>query len=523
MRTFQLKSFGKSTVILHRLVSLFQTIDTLCCLCGEVPSEDDSTLEDKHPKDSSSSSEGSEIEDNSVLARRHSSRTPHSSKSKGSARIVSSASRNSVEGTPYSFQSHQDHLTPAKNLYRQFPQDSMARSKSKRVADLAAAAQANTEAQLAEKDATIEALKAKLAKKESNGSKKKGKKGKTSDDDGGEAEVAAALLTFFKEDEWRITKFLTSDKQIRMSAHRFLDSTLSADFCTLKDGTVGKVGKNLDLLSEESAKNRDDWSDTYGDFVLQALTKQRQYVQNQVKSAANEWMDQHNGDLPIPGQIRLCTSRELPLTQPTTMDKNLELAAWYYDKLLPNVCGERKIWPEDVRHFEHISDATLPESEGKKLRITPSTEAFAHIVYENNYSKWKKMWVVKKENPGKKMMIIKHAKADDDKDPKVHYCLLSDGFEAKYSLPDCGQAKFGGWKKEGLEKFAKTMAKCKEVRTNNRKKCEEWEDAVLAKVKEDNGIAFDSLEEKQRAKKRKTEPVVASVDEVADIMDSDEE
>ena len=58
---------------------------------------------------------------------------------------------------------------------------------------------------------------------------------------------------------------------------------------------------------------------------------------------------------------------------------------------------------------------------------------------------------------------------------------------------------------------------------NDPEKCEHWEALVLASVKEANNVAFATLEEKQRAKKRKTETNVHQLEEIVDIMDSDEE
>lgn len=111
-----------------------------------------------------------------------------------------------------------------------------------------------------------------------------------------------------------------------------------------------------------------------------------------------------------------------------------------------------------------------------------------------------------------------------DGQPKVFGLTVvvyeSDGYRALYTLPDAGQAKYGGWKRDGLEKFVELRDANKEARQSA--DCEAIEQSILDKIREVNGIKDDTPDTSKSNKRRKTNPELENIEKLA-ICDDDEE
>lgn len=75
------------------------------------------------------------------------------------------------------------------------------------------------------------------------------------------------------------------------------------------------------------------------------------------------------------------------------------------------------------------------------------------------------------------------------------------GFAAEYTCADSGQAKYGGWKQDGLREFARLRKLNKKARKKESSKALERQ--ILAKVRVANGKTAQSHEEEKKNKKRK--------------------
>lgn len=66
-------------------------------------------------------------------------------------------------------------------------------------------------------------------------------------------------------------------------------------------------------------------------------------------------------------------------------EKDWDIMMWYWDVLLP-CAAMKEFWGKKTRYNAILSDEELCAS-GRQI-ITPSTEAFAFVCYENNLDKW---------------------------------------------------------------------------------------------------------------------------------------
>ena len=126
-----------------------------------------------------------------------------------------------------------------------------------------------------------------------------------------------------------------------------------------------------------------------------------------------------------------------------------KLFQWYWDTLLPK-CAGCHYWGHNTRLSATISKARAPGTGEKKGRkqITPSTEGYIFLTWENSQPKWEHERQM--INAGK--TIDKAAKKDKSY------------VEATYSTSKAGNIKYGGWSPEGRTRFIKIMAEITEAK-----------------------------------------------------------
>jgi hypothetical protein len=306
---------------------------------------------------------------------------------------------------------------------------------------------------------------------------------------------------------WRDCKFIGTPKQIT-----------SALKVILKNSTEWKKFEKLDK-KEREAKIQ-GYANTYGSKITHTLNEKRSSVQTGIRSLYMERVKK--GDkVPTAEQFLQIVLREgleqikVPvLSEEDKKDKakvaelaaikkknaqikdNQNWFAWYHDKILAKV-GGRPFWPESVRHYQTISGATFPDDDSK-LYITPSTEAFAVLCFENNKTKWPY-----------------EAKKGDD--PK------NEAMETQYTCSKSGQNKFGGWNNAGRKRLVELVDKIKAARADP--KSEKAELMVLDHLQTEHKIAEKEAKKKAKKKAKRdmdSEVVEIPFDEEMEEEDEDE-
>lgn len=248
---------------------------------------------------------------------------------------------------------------------------------------------------------------------------------------------------------------------------------------------------------------RNQWVHDHVDVVREAMNEHRNYVQSRCKEAIEAWskaIDQ-DGGLPSTDEILAIATRDLPNKDVMVDGKSeyaryLKIFVWWWDTFLPAVAGH-KYWRPSIRTTQNITTAMF---NGNQC-IPKGTEAFAVLVFENCYDKWKLM-ITETENFTKKIIIPKK-KSDDD----------TQKYAGKYSSSRLGQAAFGGWSPEGKKRFNELCRMIGDVREKNEDPGLETE--VLKLVRQVHNLPAEvddeAAEASKKRKKRKRDPVVVEL------------
>ena len=95
-----------------------------------------------------------------------------------------------------------------------------------------------------------------------------------------------------------------------------------------------------------------------------------------------------------------------------------------------------------------------------------------------------------------------------------------DGYAARYTQPDVGQSKYGGWTNEGLKRYVELRDINKKARETDDSKILEQD--MLDQVRAKYGLEFATYEEETRANKKRKRSTVTAETEAIDV-DGDEE
>ena len=262
-----------------------------------------------------------------------------------------------------------------------------------------------------------------------------------------------------KTELWRTVKFVATVEEERENAE--------------------KVFEMMELDKEMWDDNRRaSWCVTYAKLITKALNSQRNYLTAELKKVAWTLLTE-NKPLPTAEQILSCATRSC---------EDMVICKLYWDKILPKALG-KDYWSEKQRYFQTIS--SVKSESGKKL-ASPPTEAMVVIIWENNLTKWPRLykWSLEAENKGKKQ-------------PNLN---------GKWSITDGGHHERCAWSSDGLDTYNKYKKAIRKARGGNKNKPDSfdtaqekkylaWEDKVLAALRMDKGYAYATAEEEDRAKK----------------------
>jgi hypothetical protein len=154
----------------------------------------------------------------------------------------------------------------------------------------------------------------------------------------------------------------------------------------------------------------------------------------------------------------------------------------------------------------------MDPSNPKSLSLfTVSHEAMICLVWENNWQKWQDQYAFTQDpaNIGKKQPSL----------------------PGKWTRSDAGQSEWGGWSRDGLEKYNAYKKRIRAGRKGRMDEIRDYEKTILAELRKDVGIEADNHESQlrlNRAKKRRTNaeapvPEPKAYRAIATVDEEDEE
>lgn len=150
----------------------------------------------------------------------------------------------------------------------------------------------------------------------------------------------------------------------------------------------------------------------------------------------------------------LTENQKAYLTEYANYEHALTKLTWYLNSYLPNTVG-LQFWGPNIRPFCLMTDTKVVEGDPsgkKKVLVTKTSEAFAHLLWANSRDKWLADFILKAAN--KKAKIPKYNKDN----PSTHK------HQNKWSNSRTGQIQGGGWNKEALIFFNESIDKISEWR-----------------------------------------------------------
>ena len=243
--------------------------------------------------------------------------------------------------------------------------------------------------------------------------------------------------------------------------------------------------------------NRENFKRDYLKVCTSQLNDLRNNTQAGIKNAVRAWIEAGKKPRKLPPieDFVAIINRKLDLNDPA----KLATALWWVDGLMPTFTCNGLLFDVEVRYFSTISEAkTNPEH--PDVDITSETEAFGYLCLENNYTKWPKLFELERKNPAKGLKsVVMAEKKDGFVEKKNHRHFYRKDYpelSTKYTNPDSGQQKFGGWIKDGVNRYIKIKEIIRNKRVTEESKA--WEALLLQKLRESKNITAPTWEEQQK-------------------------
>ena len=297
--------------------------------------------------------------------------------------------------------------------------------------------------------------------------------------------MAREVAKCTKQHLWKVCKFIKSDNKL-IKATKY-------------------VMKQLDLAEmegldpKELAEAEEVWIATYKDDVRQALNKQRNYCQQELRSVMEQvFKAGKEAEYPNLGEIEALALRD-HLDEATEEADRKEFQLKFdnmWNVLIPKVAGHHA-WGPNKRFYGLLSFSCEAVEEGEEVRpyVSPSDEAFLVTMWKNCYEKW---WYKEECR-----------RSNVDVDP------TNKGMETPYADPKGGQKRFGGWLKEGFDYYEDVRKRIAQNRVKEKECVEQVEQLALERIRKANNVDPEA-DKKKKATKRKA-------DELEDDDETDDE
>ena len=203
-------------------------------------------------------------------------------------------------------------------------------------------------------------------------------------------------------------------------------------------------------LSSYTDEEREAWIYVHWKVICSQLNDLRSNVVSTMRKAMLEWFQMVSMEIPTVEEMEMVAKRTID----TSVERNMEIMCWYWDKMLPAVVVNKGGWKEAERYFKCISESTY---------VTASTEAFLITTKINYRQAWFEQFALAKlqnsvHGKALKMQHRKKRPAGVTEDFEVNVqekkiWLYGDQFRPLWVQNDAGNNSSGGWTKEGREKF----------------------------------------------------------------------
>lgn len=218
--------------------------------------------------------------------------------------------------------------------------------------------------------------------------------------------------------------------------------------------------------TQKSWGSAEKWGAVYQDSLAKEINETRQFVQQRMHHACNEYMAENNGLLPEISEIEAILKREIPEDD----EQAIHTFTWWWDKLLPSVTGNKFDWSPKIKYYATISKAKPNDPvDEDDLAMPPNTEAFGAVFLENYRETYMEQYQKKQEDPEADLTIRKDSENKN-----------------KYSRLHVGQNLFGAWKEEGLLRF--NFLKEMNVEGRKKKESRDIESKILNILRRKNKI-----------------------------------
>jgi hypothetical protein len=248
-----------------------------------------------------------------------------------------------------------------------------------------------------------------------------------------------------------------------------------------------------------------------------------------MKKAVWEWLNSDKkwleaNPLPTDDEIRACAYGQINLD----CTRQLYLFKWWWTALLPRVVGKQQ-WGPQVHLYTTISKATTIISGKEEKLFTSSTLALAVALYENNYTKWKKIHEFEQDQGGNatqraaKGKNIKYPVYASNHPIKEERGRTLKEYRGKWSNAYGGKKEIDGFSDQGRKMFTEYR---KQIKTTMEKKQEDLdalEEFVLGQLRDLHDIVAPDHAAQKKSKKRKQAAVGVPEDPPVETYNSDED
>jgi hypothetical protein len=216
------------------------------------------------------------------------------------------------------------------------------------------------------------------------------------------ADLSAEFQNVIKEEGlWSKVKFVQSPKEYYMLAHMIMESNR---WPSLTDGTT-----------QEVRRNRKDFATENEDIIMSALNTLRQNNCAKLKAVGMGWLEKNHGRFPEITLLQRCVKRTIKTRIPDETDPQyakrvyeLQVFAWWVDKVLPAACQDSHRFAQDKRMFIQVSKYA-PADKPSQPYVSTSDEGFALLYFEGMEGNLKRWWNEKKAHPDKSLKLCDFA------------------------------------------------------------------------------------------------------------------
>jgi hypothetical protein len=282
-------------------------------------------------------------------------------------------------------------------------------------------------------------------------------------------DISSEFQNVIKEEGlWSKVKFVQSNKEYYMLAHMIMES---GHWPTLLEGTTQVICRNQ---KEFTTKNED--------IIMSTLNTLHQNNCSKLKAVGMGWMNKHGGRFPEITLLQRCIKQMINHWIPKDNDPQfnqqvheLQVFAWWVDKVLPAACHNSHHFPQDKRMFIQVLKYA-PTDKPSQPYVSTSNEAFALLYFEGMDGNLRRWWNKKQAHLDKSLKLCDFAtyrknnpgKGDHPKEaPNVRY-VDHKTHGNKWTILNGGQQKNGSWKDAAIKHFRE----CKVLATNGCQACQ---------------------------------------------------